>query len=96
LHLKSACAALPDRRLLVNPDWLDVRALRGFELVRIPDQEPDAANALLMGTRVCLPAAHPQTAELVRELGFDVRAVDLSEFAKAEGCITCLSILLTE
>jgi len=96
LHLKSACAALPDHRLLVNPDWLDARALRGFDLVSLPDAEPDAANLLLLGTRVCLPAAHPQTAELVRELGFEAETVDVSEFAKAEGCVTCLSILLTD
>jgi dimethylargininase len=95
LHLKSACTALPDGRLLVNPDWLEVQALRGFELVRVPDAEPDAANALLVGERVCLPAAHPQTADLVRGLGFDVQTIDLSEFAKAEGCVTCLSLLLS-
>ncbi len=96
LHLKSACTALPDGRLLANPDWLDAGALRGFGLVRVPEEEPDAANALLVGERVCLPAAHPHTADRVRGLGFDVRAVDVSEFAKAEGCVTCLSILLSD
>jgi dimethylargininase len=94
LHLKSACCALPDGRLLVNPAWLDAEALRGFELVRVPDAEPDAANLALVGGRVCLPAAHPQTADLVRRLGFETETIDLSEFAKAEGCVTCLSILL--
>jgi dimethylargininase len=96
LHLKSACTALPDGRLLANPAWLDVRAVSGFELVRVPDEEPDAANAALVGDRVCLPAAHPRTADLVCRLGFDVRTVDLSEFAKAEGCVTCLSLLLAD
>jgi dimethylargininase len=96
LHLKSACTALPDGRLLVNPAWLEVQALRGFALVRIPDTEPDAANALLVGARVCLPAAHPRTADLVRGLAFDVQTIDLSEFAKAEGCVTCLSLLFAE
>jgi dimethylargininase len=96
LHLKSACTALPDGSLLANPAWLDPQALRGFELVRVPDEEPDAANALLVGTHVCLPAAHPRTAELVRGLGFDVETVDVSEFAKAEGCVTCLSLLFAQ
>jgi dimethylargininase len=94
LHLKSACTALPDGRLLVNPAWLEVRALEGFALVRVPNAEPDAANALVVGAHVCLPASHPRTAELVRGLGFDVQTIDLSEFAKAEGCVTCLSLLL--
>jgi dimethylargininase len=96
LHLKSAAGALPDGRLLVNPEWLDADALRGFEQVRIPAEEPDAANVAVVGTTACLPAAHPRTADLVRRLGFEVRTVDLSEFAKAEGCVTCLSLLLAD
>jgi dimethylargininase len=96
LHLKSACGALPDGRLLANPDWLDTQALRGFEIVRVPDEEPDAANAVLAGDCVCLPTAHARTADLVRRLGFEVRTVDVSEFAKAEGCVTCLSLLLAD
>jgi dimethylargininase len=79
----------------VNPDWLDTPALRGFELVRVPAEEPDAANAALVGGTVCLPAAHPATADLVRRLGFTVQTVDLLEFAKAEGCVTCLSLLFS-
>lgn len=96
LHLKSACAALPDGRLLVNADWLDVAALRGSELVRVPEDEPDAANAVLVGGHVCLAAAHPRAADLVGRLGFAVQLIDLSEFAKAEGCVTCLSLLLAD
>jgi dimethylargininase len=94
LHLKSACTALPDQSLLLNPDWLDGAALRGFRWVRVPDEEPDAANVALVGSGVCVAASHPRTADRIRQLGFDVRPIDLSEFAKAEGCVTCLSILL--
>ncbi len=94
LHLKTACSALDDERLLVNPAWVDVSALSGFHLVGVPAAEPWAANVLRAGTSLCLPAAHERTAELIRGLGFDVHAVDLSEFAKAEGGVSCLSILL--
>jgi dimethylargininase len=48
----------------------------------------------LIGQTVCLAAEHPQTAELIHDRGFDVQTVALSEFAKAEGGITCLSIVL--
>jgi dimethylargininase len=94
LHLKTACTALPDGRLLMNPSWLDREALRGFETVAVPEGEPWAANTLPVGGAVCLAAEHVQTADLLRRCGFDVRTVDLSEFAKAEGCVTCLSLLL--
>jgi dimethylargininase len=96
LHLKSALGAFPDGRLLVNSGWLDVRGLRGLEVVPVPDGEPDGANVAVVGSRVCLPAAHPQTADLVGRLGFEARTADLSEFAKAEGCFTCLSLLLND
>ncbi len=96
LHLKSAVGALPDGRLLVNPDWLDAKALGGIDRVRVPAEEPDGANVVVVGTTVCLPAAHSRTADLVRGFGFEVRKVDLSEFAKAEGCVTCLSLLFAD
>ncbi len=92
LHLKTACTALDEDRLLVNAAWLDVAALRGFELLHVPEEEPWAANALLAGRSVCLAADHVRTVERVRKLGFDVQTIDLSEFAKAEGGVTCLSI----
>ena len=93
LHLKTACTALPDGKLLVNPAWLDVGVLRGFEILRVAEEEPWAANVALIGASVCMSAGHPRTADKISEMGFDVRAVDLSEFAKAEGGATCLSIV---
>lgn len=93
LHLKTACSALPDGRLLVNPNWLSVSALSGFEIVTVPREEPWAANVALIGDTVCLDADHGLTAGKIRNLGFAVRTVDISEFAKAEGGVTCLSLL---
>jgi dimethylargininase len=94
LHLKTACSALDDERLLVNPAWVDVSALSGFHLVPVPAAEPWAANMLRVGTSLCLAAAQERTADMIRGLGYDVRAVDVSEFAKAEAGVTCLSILI--
>jgi dimethylargininase len=94
LHLKSACTPLPDGRLLVNPDWVDVSKLQGIATVTIPPGEPFAADVLSIESTVCMSAAYPRTAQLLRDLGFAVETVDLSEFAKAEGGVTCLSILI--
>jgi dimethylargininase len=92
LHLKSACAALPDGSLLVNPSWLDPSSLRPFEVVPIPKEEAWAANILSLGETVCLAADHVHTAELLRQRSFAVRTVQVSEFAKLEGGVTCLSL----
>ena len=48
LHLKSACTALPDGRLLANTTWLDSEALRAYEIVQVPEDEPDAANVAVV------------------------------------------------
>lgn len=94
LHLKTACTALDDRTLLVNPAWVDVRELDEFRRVPVPPGEPWAANVARVGGAVCLAAGQPRTADVVRRLGFAVREIDLTEFAKAEGGVTCLSLLL--
>ena len=93
LHLKTACTALPDQSLLINPAWIDVRAVRGFELIPVAEREPWAANVALVGTSVWVAANHAETRGVIRERGFEVHAIHLSEFAKAEGGVTCLSIL---
>ena len=94
LHLKTACTALPDNRLLVNPSWLEVRALRSLRVLPVPEPEPWAANVAIIGGTVIMAAGNVRTAELVRELEFDVRTVDIAEFSKAEGGVTCLSLIL--
>ena len=95
LHLKTACTALPDETLLLNPAWLDMEALRGFASVPVPVTEPWAANVVLVGENVCAAAAHGRTVEMIRERGFVVHTTELSEFAKAEGDVTCLSLLFS-
>lgn len=93
LHLKSACCALPDGRLLVNPAWLDSSVLDDFALLHIPPTEPFAADFATVGDTILVSASHPRTADQIRALGFPVRAAALSEFEKAEGGVTCLSII---
>lgn len=95
LHLKTACTALPDRRLLVNRAWVDVEALHGFDLVDVPSCEPWGANVACVGDRVIAAAAHSAMVDLIGGLGFDVRSVELDEFAKAEAGVTCLSLIFT-
>jgi dimethylargininase len=93
LHFKSACCALPDGRLLANPAWLDGSSLDGFTVLAIPPSEPFAGDFAICGETVIVSASHPLTADMIRALGFRVRAAELSEFEKAEGGVTCLSLI---
>jgi dimethylargininase len=93
LHLKTALCALPDGRLLVDPRRVPSHSLRRYKCVFIPPSEPFAANILLSGQTVILPAEHVQTIEMLSR-DYDLRPVGISEFAKAEGGVTCLSLLI--
>jgi dimethylargininase len=93
LHLKSAVTQVGERLLLANRDWLDTEAFEGMDTVEVAAAEPSAANALLLGETVIHPKAHPQTRERLEQRGVRVRPVDVSEFAKAEGGVTCCSLI---
>jgi dimethylargininase len=95
LHLQSAVTALADDAVVGTAELLQQPALRGVtSKVVVPPEEAAAANALAVGTTVILPAGCPRTAAAVAALGFEVREVDLGEFAKADGGATCLSLLV--
>jgi dimethylargininase len=93
LHLKSACTALDDETLLANPAWVDVSRFEARRMIAVDPAEPGAANALRVGSSVLLQAGCPRTFERVKAAGYDARAVDVGELAKAEGSLTCLSLL---
>jgi dimethylargininase len=91
LHLKSAVTALPDGTLLGLPDLVDAG---GLPSMRRPPEEQGAHVVPLGDAAVLLSASAPRTAEWLDDLGFDVVVVDVGEFEKLEGCVTCLSVLL--
>jgi dimethylargininase len=93
LHLKSACTALDDETLLVNPDWIHMELLKDFRLIRTPPEEPGAANVLRVGKAICVQAKFPRTVELVQRVVDQVEVVDMSELRKAEAGLTCSSII---
>jgi dimethylargininase len=96
LHLKTGCSALDEERVLVNPEWVSPENFRGREVVSVEPSEPWAANVVRVGGSVCVNVAFPRTAEMLAARGYDVRAVEVSEFGKAEGSLTCLSLLFRE
>lgn len=94
LHLLSDCTYLGQGVLLATRVYADLPAFASLDVLHVPPHEARAANALAVGEHVILPAGHPHTAAQIRERGFQVLPVSLSEFAKADGGVTCLSLLL--
>lgn len=93
LHLKSAASALPDGRVLINPRMVDASAFGGARTIDVDAGEPCGANVLCVGTTVICPAAAPRTRARLDALGYSTLSVDASELAKAEGGLTCCSLL---
>lgn len=93
LHLKTAVTQVSDDALLVNREWLDVTPFDGWAL--IDAVEPFGANAVRVGNVLIYPAAFTGTRARLEAHGFDVRTVEADELAKAEGGVTCCSLLIS-
>jgi dimethylargininase len=95
LHLKSACVAVDDETLLVNPRWLDLQPLRDFRIIPVPEDEPAAVNSLWINSTICMHSGHQKTIDLLANLKFSIKVVDISELLKAEAGMTCSSMIFS-
>ena len=95
LHLKSAVTAVSDDTLLINTAWVPAERFRPLTLLEVHPAEPCGANALRVGAAVIYPTAFPRTCARLKARGMLVAEVDVSEIAKAEGAVTCCSLVFT-
>jgi dimethylargininase len=93
LHLLSAASYLGDDTILAAEDYADHPFFARMRVLRVPPAEVYAVNTLAIGDRVIVPAGYPQVAVLLRANGFTLLPVPVSEFAKADGGVTCLSLV---
>lgn len=98
LHLKSgATLAGTDASgtpvLLYNPTCIDPSQFVGVEPLAVDSDEPHAANVVRAGDHLIIPAGNPKAADALRQRGFDLIEVDVSELQKAEAGVTCMSLI---
>jgi len=93
MHIKSHVTYLAKDTILVNPRYLDEDALGSFSKIVLPKEESHSANTLTIGDVVIMSARHNKSSKLVRDAGFEVIQLDMSEFEKCDGALTCLSII---
>jgi dimethylargininase len=93
LHLKSAVTLVAPNTLLVNDHWVDTGVFSGMQVIQTDSAEPFAANALLINETIVYPADFPLTRKRLEDYGLKICTVDLSELAKAEGGVTCCSLI---
>lgn len=93
LHLKSAVTQVSHHLLLINPLWIDKNNFSAFELMEIDPSEPYGANGLMIGDYLIYPNAYPKTLARLQQAGIHITSLDISEIAKAEGAVTCCSLV---
>jgi dimethylargininase len=92
LHLKSGIAAVSERRLVVIDALADHPAFQAYELVRVDPSENYAANCVRVNDALLVAAGYPKFETAARGFGLETIALDMSEFAKMDGGLSCLSL----
>jgi dimethylargininase len=92
LHLKTGIAYLGGKRLVVAPELSVLSAFKAYELIEVPSAELYAANCVQINDHVMIPAGYPKMAKTLESMGYAPLAVDVSEFRKMDGGLSCLSL----
>jgi dimethylargininase len=93
LHLKSAVTQAAQDTLLINPAWARKADFPGMKFIEVDPSEPSAGNVLLVGGLALFQPAYPGTCARLKAAGIHTLLVDASELAKAEGALTCCSLI---
>ena len=96
LHLKTSVSALGGNLLVINPSHVEAELFRGFEWIEVEEEEAYAVNCLAVEENVILPAGFPKLEQQIQKHGLSTLPVEMSEFQKADGGVTCLSILIND
>ena len=94
LHLKTALTKVDEKTLLINPNWVDTSHFKGFDWIEVDSAEPFAANCLPVGDGIIFPTAFPKTSKKLEARGYKIQAANVAELAKAEGAVTCCSLIV--
>ena len=93
LHLKSAVTQAGNDTLLINPEWVSKDDFPGMKFIEVGPSEPYAANAVLVDDTIIYPSSFPKTQAKLEAAGIRMIIVDADELAKAEGAVTCCSLI---
>jgi len=92
LHLKTGIAYLENNRLLAGGEFVNHPQLGQFQIIPIADDEASAANSIWVNDRVLVPAGFPKAIHAIEKLGYETVPLDVSEFRKLDGGLSCLSL----
>ena len=92
LHLKTGISYLENNILLAWGEFTDKPDLKGFEKICVPEDEAYAANCVWINGTVLVPKGYEKTKGLIKDRGYEVLTLDVSEYRKLDGGLSCLSL----
>lgn len=92
LHLKTGCSFLENKNLVVDPSFFDLQDFSGFEKIVVDEDERYAANCVWINGTVLVPSGYPKISRKIRDIGYTILELDMSEFRKLDGGLSCLSL----
>ncbi len=92
LHLKTGVAYLEHNNLVVSGEFVNKPEFAGFNKIVVPNKEAYAANCIWVNDTVLVPAGYPVTARKISDLGYSVVEIEMTEFQKLDGGLSCLSL----
>ncbi len=93
LHLKSVCTLIDEETLLIREGARFKGIFKGFRFIEAPHEERNASSILSIHGKIIMPMGYPVTKNRIMEIGYEVTEIDISEFEKGDGGVTCLSVL---
>ena len=93
LHLKSVCTYLGNECIILAEGYLDDKIFSQYDKIIVPKEEEYCANCLVVNKKVLIPKGFPKTKSLIESKGFYVIELEMSETKKADGALTCSSII---
>lgn len=95
LHLKSAVTQVSSQAVLLNPVWVESSTFEGVKVIEVHRSEPYAANCLMVGETLIYPDVYPITQSRLEREGIRILTIDVTELIKAEGAVTCCSLVFS-
>jgi len=92
LHLKTGLSYLENDMLVICGEFKSDPIFSEFEQIEIPESESYAANCIWVNDNVIIPTGYPMTKDKISSTGYNVLEVDVSEFKKLDGGLSCLSL----
>jgi len=92
LHLKTGLSYLENNKLVICGEFKNDPTFSQFDFIEVPTQESYAANCIWVNDSVIVPLGYPLTKEKISNAGFSVIEVDVSEYKKLDGGLSCLSL----